>query len=321
MVTKAREILGPRVDIPRCRSRRARDRGDRSTSSSPPRSSTGSTTTTPLRPAASRARAGGRLVAQCGGRGNVATLAEAIVQAASDPRVRAALRRGATDVELRRPRGDGPAPRGAASPRSRCWLEPKQVTPADPLAFLMTVSLGPHLAGCRRSCATAVRRSPGALRASACPRLRPAQYRGRASQTRVAAVTDAPRIVLLPGDGIGPEIVAAARQLLETLGEFDFDERLLGGCSIDADGVALTDEVLEACRGARTRSCSARSAARNGTRPTPTRRGPSRACSGSARGWACTPTCVRSGRARPWSARARCARTGSPAPTCSSSAS
>ena len=61
-------------------------------------------------------------------------------------------------------------------------------------------------------------------------------------------MTGAPRIVLLPGDGIGPEIVAAARQLLETLGEFEFDERLLGGCSIDADGVALTDEVLEACR-------------------------------------------------------------------------
>jgi 3-isopropylmalate dehydrogenase len=55
------------------------------------------------------------------------------------------------------------------------------------------------------------------------------------------------RIVLLPGDGIGPEIVAAARRLLEALGEFEFDERLVGGCSIDADGVALTDEVLEAC--------------------------------------------------------------------------
>jgi 3-isopropylmalate dehydrogenase len=58
------------------------------------------------------------------------------------------------------------------------------------------------------------------------------------------------RIVLLPGDGIGPEIVAAARRLLESLGEFDFDERLIGGCSIDADGVALTDEVLGACRDA-----------------------------------------------------------------------
>jgi len=53
--------------------------------------------------------------------------------------------------------------------------------------------------------------------------------------------------VVLPGDGIGPEIVAAARQLLESLGEFEFEERLLGGCSIDAHGTALTDEVLEAC--------------------------------------------------------------------------
>ena len=60
----------------------------------------------------------------------------------------------------------------------------------------------------------------------------------------------APLIVLLPGDGIGPEIVSAARRLLESLGEFEFDERPMGGCSIDAHGTALTDEVLEACRGA-----------------------------------------------------------------------
>jgi 3-isopropylmalate dehydrogenase len=63
-------------------------------------------------------------------------------------------------------------------------------------------------------------------------------------------VSDAPHIVLLPGDGIGPEIVAAGRRLLEALGEFEFDERLMGGCSIDEHGVALTDEVLDACRAA-----------------------------------------------------------------------
>jgi 3-isopropylmalate dehydrogenase len=60
----------------------------------------------------------------------------------------------------------------------------------------------------------------------------------------------AQRIVLLPGDGIGPEIVAATRRLLEILGEFEFEERLMGGCSIDAHGTALTDEVLAACRAA-----------------------------------------------------------------------
>jgi 3-isopropylmalate dehydrogenase len=60
----------------------------------------------------------------------------------------------------------------------------------------------------------------------------------------------ATRIILLPGDGIGPEIVAAARRLLESLGEFEFSEHLVGGASIDAHGKALTDEVLEACRDA-----------------------------------------------------------------------
>src|SRR5918999_1337435 len=58
------------------------------------------------------------------------------------------------------------------------------------------------------------------------------------------------KIVLLPGDGIGPEIMAAARQVLDQLGEFDYDERLVGGASIDAHGTALTDEVLDACRNA-----------------------------------------------------------------------
>jgi 3-isopropylmalate dehydrogenase len=56
------------------------------------------------------------------------------------------------------------------------------------------------------------------------------------------------KIVLLPGDGIGPEIMAAARRVLAELGDFELDERLVGGASIDAHQTALTDEVLEACR-------------------------------------------------------------------------
>ncbi len=59
-----------------------------------------------------------------------------------------------------------------------------------------------------------------------------------------------PRIVLLPGDGIGPEIMEAAKQLLAAVGDFETDERLVGGASIDAHGSPLTDEVLDACRGA-----------------------------------------------------------------------
>jgi 3-isopropylmalate dehydrogenase len=59
----------------------------------------------------------------------------------------------------------------------------------------------------------------------------------------------APRIVALPGDGIGPEIVAAGRRLLDALGEFEIIEHPVGGASIDAHGNALTEEVLDACRG------------------------------------------------------------------------
>src|SRR4051794_11638074 len=61
-------------------------------------------------------------------------------------------------------------------------------------------------------------------------------------------MADVSRIVALPGDGIGPEIMAAARRLLDELGGFEIEEQPIGGASIDAHGTALTDEVLEACR-------------------------------------------------------------------------
>jgi 3-isopropylmalate dehydrogenase len=57
-----------------------------------------------------------------------------------------------------------------------------------------------------------------------------------------------PRVVLLPGDGIGPEIGAAAKAVLAELGDFEITEHLIGGASIDEHGTALTDKVLEACR-------------------------------------------------------------------------
>jgi len=56
------------------------------------------------------------------------------------------------------------------------------------------------------------------------------------------------QIVTLPGDGIGPEILAAAVEVLNTLGDFSYDERPIGGASIDAHGIALTDETLDACK-------------------------------------------------------------------------
>jgi 3-isopropylmalate dehydrogenase len=57
-------------------------------------------------------------------------------------------------------------------------------------------------------------------------------------------------IVTLPGDGIGPEIMAPALDLLGRLGDFDFEEHVFGGASIDAHGTALTGEVLAACKDA-----------------------------------------------------------------------
>jgi 3-isopropylmalate dehydrogenase len=56
------------------------------------------------------------------------------------------------------------------------------------------------------------------------------------------------RIVTLPGDGIGPEIMAPTLELLRAVGDFEFEQQPFGGASIDAHGVPLTDEVLDACR-------------------------------------------------------------------------
>ncbi len=60
-------------------------------------------------------------------------------------------------------------------------------------------------------------------------------------------------ITLLPGDGIGPEVVAAAVTVLESIEliyghEFIAHECLIGGCAIDATGSALPDETLEVCQ-------------------------------------------------------------------------
>lgn len=57
------------------------------------------------------------------------------------------------------------------------------------------------------------------------------------------------KITLIPGDGIGPEIVGEACKVLDKVGEkyghkFNYTEILMGGCSIDACGVPLTDDAV-----------------------------------------------------------------------------
>jgi 3-isopropylmalate dehydrogenase len=59
-------------------------------------------------------------------------------------------------------------------------------------------------------------------------------------------------IVTLPGDGIGPEVTAAAVSVLETIAnrtshQFLFQEHLIGGCAMDACGIPLPEETLKAC--------------------------------------------------------------------------
>jgi len=63
------------------------------------------------------------------------------------------------------------------------------------------------------------------------------------------------RITLLAGDGIGPEITAVARQLLDAVSlrhgfELSYDEQPMGGAAIDATGEPLPQSTLEACRAA-----------------------------------------------------------------------
>jgi 3-isopropylmalate dehydrogenase len=59
------------------------------------------------------------------------------------------------------------------------------------------------------------------------------------------------RVVTLPGDGIGPEILAPAVDLLKRfVPDVEIEEHLFGGASIDAHGIALTDATLAACQAA-----------------------------------------------------------------------
>jgi 3-isopropylmalate dehydrogenase len=60
-------------------------------------------------------------------------------------------------------------------------------------------------------------------------------------------------ITLLPGDGIGPEVLAAGKSVLESIAQsfghtFEMQEFLIGGCAIDARGTALPEDTLDACQ-------------------------------------------------------------------------
>jgi 3-isopropylmalate dehydrogenase len=57
------------------------------------------------------------------------------------------------------------------------------------------------------------------------------------------------KIVTLPGDGIGPEVLAAALELLDAVApDLTYEDHLIGGAAIDATGTALPDETLDAAK-------------------------------------------------------------------------
>jgi 3-isopropylmalate dehydrogenase len=61
-------------------------------------------------------------------------------------------------------------------------------------------------------------------------------------------MTGSHRVVVLAGDGVGPEVMAPTLQILGELGAFSFEERLVGGAAIDAEGASISDETVDACR-------------------------------------------------------------------------
>lgn len=90
-------------------------------------------------------RSGGRLVAQCGGKGNVAKHAEAIAGAAARPQFASHFAGMQAMWNFASPEETEQRLRAAGFSQVHCWLEPKPVTPEHPLEFTETVTLGPHL--------------------------------------------------------------------------------------------------------------------------------------------------------------------------------
>ena len=205
-------------------------------------------------------RPGGRLVAQCGGKGNIdrfRRLSDEVATeepfapyfanwrkpwnyATAEETAERLQRAGFTDVST--------------------WLQDRPTELAEPRAFVATVCLVRHLdplpEELREPFVDRVMERAGEpvvldyVRLNMTARRRaawPDQGGGRRDRLPCAAM--AARVT--PGDGIGPEIMAPALDVLAAVGaEFEYEEHVFGGASIDAHGTALTDETLAACRAA-----------------------------------------------------------------------
>ena len=91
-------------------------------------------------------RPGGRLVAQCGGEGNVAEHAAVIAEVAARPEFAPHLEQASGLWNFASPQETEERLRRAGFAEARCWLQPKPVRPENPIEFTSTVTLGPLLA-------------------------------------------------------------------------------------------------------------------------------------------------------------------------------
>lgn len=88
----------------------------------------------------------GRLIAQCGGEGNIREHAAALKEVMALPEFASHLEGTPELWNYAGPEETEARLSAAGFDRARCWLQPKPVMPADPLAFTMTSTLGAHLA-------------------------------------------------------------------------------------------------------------------------------------------------------------------------------
>ena len=256
--------------------------------------------------------------------------AKCIAAAAARARIRAVTSRGRQRCGTSPARADRRAAACTrASRRHGAGWSPSRCA-GRPLEFTSTATLGPTSRTAARGPAAPVRRGgPRPLGEALDPRLRPPQHRGprprsefgshavecRADE-RFAPHRPAARRRDRPGDRRRGASGCSRRWATSSS-----SEQLMGGCSIDAHGTALTDEVLAACRERRRGAARRSRRAQMGhdrSRRAAARAGPARPAQGHG---PLRQPAAGAAEPGPRSAPARCARSGSRAPTCWSCAS